>query len=564
MERPILIDTFTPKQKLLRINKRNWVWDIPHPNKSILVDILNRNQKLQLNFLLAIWSLTLVLFYTWWCWPSHISNPGLFLINTFVISWPLLMPGYAFYFVRRMKKPNFTLGVPKDWRVAMIVTKAPSEPWIVVKRTLTGMLNEKSHPHDTWLADEDPADEIRTWCTEHGVKISCRKGIPEYNNLDFPRRMRCKEGNLAYFYDTWGYRDYDFVAQFDSDHMPLPGYLRQALVAFHNPDIGYVTAPSVCDVNAKESWVARARLWVEAILHGTMQAGCHGDWAPMCIGSHFTVRTTALKDIGGLGPELAEDHSTTFLFCAAGWKGVHAIDALASGRGPESFKDGMVQELQWSRSLVILFLTMTPKHIHKFPLRLAFQFLFSQLWYFLYTIALLGALLISPIALVAGQAFMNINFWDFLVASTIPSMFCVLVVFWLKHQKLLRPVNAKIISWEAALFPLARWPIVLWAIIDAFKITYFRKRRIWKVTPKKKEDNDRIPMRFCWPYLSIIITCLSIELFFYPNGSTFYYYIFNFMNCLVYAGILALIYVFNKIEAAKQKQRKIAQALQVT
>jgi hypothetical protein len=103
MERPILIDTFTPKQKLLRINKPNWVWDIPHPNKPILVDILNRNQKLQLNFLLAIWSVTLVLFYTWWCWPSHISNPGLFLINTFVISWPLLMPGYALYFVRRMK-----------------------------------------------------------------------------------------------------------------------------------------------------------------------------------------------------------------------------------------------------------------------------------------------------------------------------------------------------------------------------------------------------------------------------------------------------------------------------
>jgi hypothetical protein len=30
----------------------------------------------------------------------------------------------------------------------MIVTKAPSEPWIVVKRTLTGMLNEQSHSHD--------------------------------------------------------------------------------------------------------------------------------------------------------------------------------------------------------------------------------------------------------------------------------------------------------------------------------------------------------------------------------------------------------------------------------
>ena len=40
--------------------------------------------------------------------------------------------------------------------------------------------------------------------------------------------------------------------------------------------------------------------------------------APSCIGSHYAVRTHALKTIGGIGPELAEDFSTSFLLTSAG------------------------------------------------------------------------------------------------------------------------------------------------------------------------------------------------------------------------------------------------------
>ncbi len=85
-----------------------------------------------------------------------------------------------------------------------------------------------------------------------------------------------------------------------------------------------------------------------------------GGWARTCIGSHYAVRTSALKQIGGLGPELAEDHSTTLLMNAGGWRGVHAVDAIAHGLGPETFADLAVQEFQWSRSLVTILLQYTP------------------------------------------------------------------------------------------------------------------------------------------------------------------------------------------------------------
>ena len=108
----------------------------------------------------------------------------------------------------------------------------------------------KTFPHDTWLADEDPAPETIAWCEAHGVLLSTRKGRADYHRASWPRRTRCKEGNLAYFYDHYGYARYDFVAQLDADHVPQPGYLFDMLRPFADPKVGYVSAPSICDRNA--------------------------------------------------------------------------------------------------------------------------------------------------------------------------------------------------------------------------------------------------------------------------------------------------------------------------
>ena len=178
------------------------------------------------------------------------------------------------------------------------------------------------------------------------------------------------------------------------------------LIGFHDPTVGYVSAPSICDVNAAKSWTARGRLFLESHIHGTMQAGYNNKgWSPMCIGSHYAVRTVALKASGGLGPELAEDHSTTLLLCAHGWRGIHAIDAIANGDGPATFTDGMVQEFQWARSLVMIFLGVTPLYLGKMPFSLRFQFLFGQLWYCFFGSVLLSTYLLPVLALVFEVSF---------------------------------------------------------------------------------------------------------------------------------------------------------------
>ena len=82
-----------------------------------------------------------------------------------------------------------------------------------------------------------------------------------------------------------------------------------------------------------------------------------------------------------MGPELAEDHSTSLLMNAGGWRGVHAIDAIAHGAGPATFADLAIQEFQWSRSLMTIFLQHTPRYLARLPVRLRMQFVFCELWY---------------------------------------------------------------------------------------------------------------------------------------------------------------------------------------
>jgi hypothetical protein len=98
------------------------------PEHPYLVDILNRRQQTQAYVLIGLWTVSVAIFAFWWFQPSHVANPWLFAFNSFVLEWAILMPAYYFYFLRRMKKPNPELPIPADWRVAMVVTRAPSEP----------------------------------------------------------------------------------------------------------------------------------------------------------------------------------------------------------------------------------------------------------------------------------------------------------------------------------------------------------------------------------------------------------------------------------------------------
>jgi cellulose synthase (UDP-forming) len=507
---------------------------------------MNHAQKIQYRIWVAFLIVGLAYFWIWWLRPEHNIGAFSYVLNLIVIAWLTLLPLYFILILSRARVPA-QLPVPAGYRVAMVVTKAPSEPFPIVQETLEAMLRQ-TYPHDTWLADEDPALATIEWCREHGVMISTRKDRPDYHNSSWPRRTKCKEGNLAFFYDHYGYANYDFVVQLDADHVPTDGYLEEMLRGFADPKVGYVSAPSICDKNAEESWSARGRLYVEGALHGALQAGYTGDFAPMCIGSHYAVRTIALREIGGLGPELAEDHSTTLMMNANGWRGVHALNAIAHGAGPQTFGDLATQEFQWSRSLFTILLKYTPLYFGKLTPRLKLQFAFCQLWYPLFSLIMLVVYLLPLTALLLDLNMVGINYPEFFVRiSLIWIILTGMALWWSKHQWT-RPVQAKVLSWEGTLFLFARWPWSLIGMIAAMRDWMLGSTLDFRVTPKGRDAAEPLPLRVLAPYAFLSLASGLPVLFLGNIKVAVGFYMFATLNSILYAVLLVVIVLKHRAE----------------
>lgn len=460
-----------------------------------------------------IWLATALWFWVWWFDPAHLIGAGRFWLVTGLVAWVYALQAYFVVLLLRARRPvGAATGAPlpaavAGLRVAMVVTKTPSEPLSVLIPTLQAMLAQ-DHPHDTWLADEDPDAATQAWCAAHGVRISTRKGRADYHRAVWPRRTRCKEGNLAFFYDHWGYADYDVVSQLDADHIPQPGYLREMLRPFADAGVGYVSAPSVCGRNAQTSWAARTRLYTEAAFHGVLQSGYNAGLAPMCIGSHYAVRTAALKRVGGLGPDLAEDHSTTLLLNAGGWRGVHAMDAIALGDGPTTVADMVTQEFQWSRSLVTLLLQHTPRYLGRLPWRLRAQFLFCQMLYPIFAVTMAAMYLLPIVALLGDIRYVDVTYPAFL-GHALPTVASLLLISYaLKWHGVFRPHDAPVIAWEKVLFVLLQWPWVLWGCVMALRDRVAGDFVDFRITPKGAAAGQTLPLRVVLVYVVLALGCI--------------------------------------------------------
>lgn len=523
-----------------------------------LAPVRQKWQKVAFVVAAAAWGVVTLGFWGWWLDPAHVANPVLFTLLSFCLGWATLVPLYFVIHYAIAVRPVGNIAHLPKLRVAMVVTKAPSEPFHVVRKTLEGMLAQ-THPHATWLADEQPTAETLAWCAAHGVSVSTRYGVAEYHQKTWPRRTRCKEGNLAYFYDHYGYERYDVVVQLDADHVPGPGYLEAMVLPFADPDVGYVSAPSICDANAAESWSARGRLYAEGNLHGALQAGYTAIGGPLCFGSHYAVRTYALMEIGGLGPELAEDHSTSMMMCSHGWRGVHAIDAIAHGDGPRTFADLITQEFQWSRSVTRILLEHSPRHLGRIPARLRVQFIFSQLWYPLFSLFMALGVLLPIIGVIFRTPFANVSFPEF-VPHALPMSLALMgnSLLW-RAEGMYRPFDAKLVSWETMAFQFARWPWSLWGCICAVREHLSHTHVDFRVTPKGASEADPVPLVVMAPYGAIALVSALPSLLVNDAAAAAGFHLFALANAVVYAGLILLIIwrhrIENRVKRAPVRQR---------
>ena len=540
-----------------RVRARDLLPPLAPPNEPLpdlrgsptsLEPLLGRWLTTKYMMLIAVWGLAALFFWTWWLRPEHVVNVFSYVILTSAFGWLFFLQLYFIMLFFSARVPAARLEVPRGARVAMIVTKTPSEPLEVLQTTLTAMLDQ-TLPHDTWLADEDPTPETIAWCEAHGVKISTRKGVAEYHRSEWPRRTRCKEGNLAYFYDHYGYEQYDYVAQLDADHVPTRTYLEEMIRPFADPEVGYVTAPSICSSNAPQSWAARSRLDTEALFHGVIQAGYAGHFAPVCIGSHYAVRTSALRAVGGLGPELAEDHSTSLILTAGGWRGVHAMDAIAHGEGPGTISDMITQEFQWSRSLVTILLLHSKNYFGNLPFKLKCQFLFVQLWYPLSSLLLAMLFTLPLFALLTDTRYAAVTYPAFL-GHILPTLAIVLyIVYEVRRDGLLRPRDAKVLSWEKALYESAKWPWTAWGCLLAVRDVATGKFVDFRITPKGSAVQSKLPVRVLLPYFLLCAASVAVVLGVEDARNAAGFYILALINGFVYFTLFAVIVIQHRRES---------------
>lgn len=508
---------------------------------SYLEPLLSRWQAGVYWLLVAAWVAAEIHFWAWWLRPEHWVTVTGMVVNSAILVWLTVVPAWFLIFTGRMRRPR-QLPAPTGLRVAMIVTKAPSEPWPVVQATLIGMLRQE-YPtrYDIWLADEAPDKETRAWCWAFGVKVCTRQGVVDYHRPTWPRRTRCKEGNLAYFYDHWGYERYDVVVQLDADHVPAPGYLREMMRPFNDPRVGYVAAPSICGANQRESWAARGRLHADATLHGPLQAGHNQGYAPICVGSHYAVRTRALRQVGGLGPELAEDYTTTLRLSAGGWQGVFALDAQALGDGPATFADCMTQEFQWSRSMTAVLLKHLRASWGPLTSRERLHYGMLAVWYPLHALLLLVGSVLPALALVTGVPWVSVSLPIFVVMFGTPGVVLVMILWWLRRLKVLRPVSVPLVSWEAGVYQITRWPWVAWGVIQACLAAITGRESTFKVTQKGVRGRQPYPLVALSPSLAIAGVSAAAVLLIPDPGPARGYVTLCLVDAALYFGAVLIV-----------------------
>jgi cellulose synthase (UDP-forming) len=507
------------------------------------IPFLPKKKQRVLSGFVFLYAVTFFSFCIWWLnSPLKQSNLAGYLATSFLLIFTHSAVWYFYFFLLRMRKLNPSLKVPK-FRTALITTRVPSaEPFEITKKTLTAMLKQDyKFKYDVWLADEDPSKEVKKWCKEHGVKISTRKNKPEYHQSTWPRRRKCKEGNLAYFYDHYGYKKYDVVFQFDADHVPKRDYTRRAIKAFNDESIGYIAAPSICSNNADMSWTARGRLYTESIMHGGYQLGLNSGFVPLCFGSHYGVRTKALKEVGGIGPELAEDFSTTFLMNIGGWKGAFVHNAIAIGDGPQTFVDCMKQEFQWSRSINNLLLTLVLKNIRKLGFKQRIQVMYQVFWYPFFALTSLLGFILPLVAIAAGRPIVIVNYWVYMTFTLLQLAIVVTSLYWIRAQGLLRPIDSRVISWEGIFYNLAKWPYNLWGTIKSIMDVTFKKEFVFKITPKSSTNKSILKLTSLLPFVLLIAVPAVLVSFLEEKPSLAGYYLVTISTLFLYLGLFAVI-----------------------
>jgi len=477
------------------------------PPPDYLLEVMSGRDKIVYWLLVIAWLVANIVFWSWWFRPEHIASPVMFaMISAALFYESTVLPSFYLFFLSKMRRPIHIDPKP-GLRVAMVTLCVPSKESIqVIERQLRAMVNVR-YPHDNWILDEGDNPRVKALAKKSGVQYFTRNGVGKYNQPHPPFQAKTKAGNVNAWINAHGHK-YDYFTQLDIDHVPWPDYLDMVLGYFEDPQVAWVQAPSI--YSNFEHWTARGSAEQELVLQGPLQMGFYGySKTPFIIGSHSTYRMSAIMEIGGFQPTRAEDHLDTVVLAGRGYQGVFVPNPIAVGDGPEDFETYLRQQFAWAYSMIQVLLYHTPKYRRSYINRQKLQFLFVETWYPFWGTAMGVLFLLPALALLLNTPIAVMSFGQ----CVFPYSLLPMIAFggWLWSRKWFQPKGLSL-SWRGVILNIARWPVVLWALVNVI----LGVKKPYMITSKGVAVGEARSFNLSTqrPYLVLItLSLLSIWLF---------------------------------------------------
>jgi cellulose synthase (UDP-forming) len=472
---------------------------------------LTRADRVRFWAIASLWAVVNFAFWKWWLLQTPDSTPWLYWAETLALFYQTtLLPTVFWHFVGRMKRPVEVEPV-SGMDVALITLCVPAHESLEVIRGQLDALQSVCYPHDSWILDEGGSTEVRLMADASGVKYFTRRGVHAWNQPGPPFQAATKAGNV----NAWLEHveklglDYEVFVQLDIDHKPRRDYLDRVLGYFRDARVAWVQAPSVC--GNLDNWAARGLAEQDLVFQGPLQMGFYGaTGTPFIIGSHTSYRTAAVREIGGFQPTRAEDHLDTVILAAHGYTGVFVPDLIAVGDGPHDLATYLRQQFAWAYSMIQIFCLHTPRLIRRYTLAQTLQFLFCQSWYTLWSCSLAVLWALPAVALLTNGSIASVALVQFLVYFL--PVILTSTVMWCVARRWFQPAGVRL-SWRGIVLQTARWPVVLWALINVI----LHIKRPYMITPKGKAASaGPRPLTVFGPY--IFLTAFPLLAIWVPHA----------------------------------------------
>jgi cellulose synthase (UDP-forming) len=332
---------------------------------------------------------------------------GALLLAAEAYAFAMLLLGYLQSIATIQRRPEPLPADPDAWPTVDVLIPTYDEPLDVVRATIVAAraMDWPGARLKIWVLDDGRRPEFRGFAARMGVGYLTR-----------PDNAHAKAGNInAALARTRG----DYVAIFDSDHVPVRSFL-QLTVGWFLRDAKLAMVQTPHHFYSPDPFERNLRTFRRVPNEGELFYGliqpANDLWnAAFFCGSCAVIRRAALDEVGGIAVEtVTEDAHTALKLQRRGWRTAYLDVPQAAGLATESLSAHVGQRIRWARGMAQIFRIDNPllgrgltlpqrlcylaSMLHFFSGIPRLVFLVAPLWYLLFGFHVFNA---APLAALA-------------------------------------------------------------------------------------------------------------------------------------------------------------------